>query len=411
MAIIEYDQLEFRREKNHVKAFFLKNFYFTIEDDELDRIGSWKVRKNAVDFSSVSQRSAERKFRLIVQKGISELRSSINNHPTEYVHANSGIPLIGNSAFGIIDRNSTLIEVKPVTGCNLNCIYCSVDEGLSSRRRQDFLVEKDYIVDELKKLIMFKQAERIEVHIGTHGEPMLYSPLSQLVREISGISQVERVSMDTNGTMLTEKKLDELARAGLSQFNLSLNSLDPKIAAKMAGCAYDVEKVRDTAKHIAAREDTDLILTPILLPGVNEQEIPKLIRFARKIGAGKHCPAIGIQNFLNYRFGRNPVKQMPSANFFEKMREWERQHGIKLIFGEKDFHIRKTKKLPLPFRKGDVVEAEIICDGRIGNEKIAAADDRNITVICPDGTRGKVRVKLIRSKHNIFVGKCLKKKR
>ena len=35
-----------------------------------------------------------------------------------YISKESSIPLIGHSAFGIIDRGTNLLQVRPITGCN-----------------------------------------------------------------------------------------------------------------------------------------------------------------------------------------------------------------------------------------------------------------------------------------------------
>ena len=65
-------------------------------------------------------------------------------------------------------------------------------------------------------------------------------------------------------------------------------------------------------------------------------------------------------------------------------------------------------ELPKPFKKGQVVEAEIVLPGRIGNEKLAVANDRLISIpncYKEEGTRVKLRIK--RTKHNIFLGEML----
>ena len=62
-----------------------------------------------------------------------------------YIHQNSGIPLIGTNYFGLVDRDTNIIEFKPITSCNIDCIYCSVAQ---EKRVMDYVVEKDYLVQE-----------------------------------------------------------------------------------------------------------------------------------------------------------------------------------------------------------------------------------------------------------------------
>ncbi len=51
------------------------------------------------------------------------------------INVGSEIPLIGTIMFGLIDRGTNLIQVRPTSLCNLNCPYCSVDSGEESKTR------------------------------------------------------------------------------------------------------------------------------------------------------------------------------------------------------------------------------------------------------------------------------------
>ncbi len=334
----------------------------------------------------------------MLEKGFRELKNKLTGKQAVYIHKNSGIPLIGHVGFGIVDRNTNLIEVKPITGCNLNCIYCSVDAG---QRPVDFVVEKDYLIEELVKLIKCKASDNIEVHIGAQGEPLLYKDLSLLLRDISAIPEVKRISMDTNGTLLSPKKVDELLEAGLTRFNLSINSLSQDAARQIAGAYYSAEHIMDLCRYIVSKNENALIITPVWIPGVNDGDIVDIIKFAKSLNA-----PVGIQNFLNYRHGKNPVEQLCFEDFYKKLAELEKRYDIKLVYSAEDFGIVKAKRLSCPFRKNEVVKAEIVCNGRLRNEKLAVAKDRIISVPgCH--SKGKIRLVITRTKHNIIVGKIL----
>ncbi len=79
---------------------------------------------------------------------------SVTKRELVFITKESVIPLLGHAAFGLIDRGTNLIQVRPITGCNLNCIFCSVDEGRKSKTRvTDYIVDPDYLVEELKKVV------------------------------------------------------------------------------------------------------------------------------------------------------------------------------------------------------------------------------------------------------------------
>lgn len=401
MARLTFEDLRFSEEKDFVKVTFLNIFYFNLAKKDLLKISDFEISGDSIDFKDISEKKSENKFYNLLSDGFKGLKNTITGQETVYIHKNSGIPLIGNNAFGLIDRNTSIIEVRVITGCNIDCLYCSVDQ---SQRPTDFVVEKDYLAEEFKKLVEFKGIDEIEAHIGTQGEPLLYAPLADLIKDISSIPEVSTIALDTNGTLLTKNKVDELVKAGLTRFCFSLNALDKELAKKIAVKAYNPDHIKEIIEYIAKKaekKECELILTPVWVPGINDPEIPKIIELSKKL----NCK-IGIQNFLNYKFGKNPAKQMSWDEFIKRMKEFEEKYGIHLLFDfKKDFNIRQTSPLPKPFKKGDIVKARIMCKGRLKREMIAVSNERTITIPNCNETIGKeIKVKITRTKHNIFYG-------
>ena len=346
MAKLSFNDLTFEKDKGRIRVNFLKLFYCYLDEESLRKIAPFEINKSSISFRNVSEQSARRKLEFLLFNAFRSLKNRLSNKKTVYIHRASGIPLIGTNYFGLIDRGTNIIEVKPITSCNVSCIFCSVDEGPHSRRKVDFVVEKDYIVDELRKIVEFKGSNNIDAHINAQGEPTLYADMVELVRGIMSIKGVKRSSIDTNGTLLTKQLVDELAEAGLTRINLSLNALNQEKAQKIAGGAYNLKKVVEIAKYIPKK--MDLIIAPVWMPGFNDDELPKLAKFAQEIGAGKSCPGIGIQNMLNYRFGRNPAESVPMEEFYKKMEGIGQKHGVKLIFDKSAFEVEELPELPKP---------------------------------------------------------------
>ena len=401
MALLEFKDLSFMDKGDSVRFFFLKMFYFDIKKEELLKIGDLKISRNSLEFKGVSEKAARNKLNRILEKGFSSLKSRIGNKKAVYIHKNSGIPLIGTNYFGIVDRGTNILEIKPITGCNFNCIYCSVDEGCFSRKKVDFVVEKDYLVNEVKKVVEYKRVDGIEAHINAQGEPLLYADIAGLVKDIADMEQITTISIDTNGALLTKELADRLIEAGLTRFNLSLNSMDNGLAQHISDTKFDFSKVKEIAKYIS--DKADLIITPVWLPGINDSEIGKLIGFTKELQNDKQDVSIGIQNFLPYKSGRNPVKSVPLGGFYDMLRKLEKEKDIPLILDESTYNIVKTRSLPKPFKKGDIVDANIACDGRMDKEKLAVSAERAISI--PHCHKeGKVKVKITRAKHNVFMG-------
>jgi len=189
------------------------------------------------------------------------------------------LPLIGLIQIGLIDRGTNLIQVRPISGCNLNCIFCSVDEGPNSRTRVTnyFITDLDYLLDWFKWIVKLKGARQIEAHIDGAGEPLLHPAIIELVHMLSDVPGVEVVSMQTNGLTLDGKLITELSEAGLSRINISLHTLDEEKAKMLVGWqGYRLKKVID-ALHEVVNTRTELLVAPVWVHGMTDSDAVKII--------------------------------------------------------------------------------------------------------------------------------------
>lgn len=320
-----------------------------------------------------------------------------------YVTKENGIYARGHIAFGIIDRGTNLLQVRPITGCNLRCLYCSVDEGMRSKTRMtDYMVDVNLLIEEFEKVAEVK-GSGLEAHIDGQGEPLLYPHILELVKKLCDIPEVATVSMQTNGVLLTEKMIQQMEKY-VSRLNISLNALDAPVARALSGTRdYDVEHIKKMCA-LAAKSEMDVLIAPLWVPGWNDVEIPKLIEFALDIGAGKKWPALGIQKYIPHRFGRHIRAKADSfKNFYAKLKEPEKIYNTKLVLRPSDFGIERRAKSEKRFRKGEVVELKIIAPGRMFGEMLSAARDRTIAVITSKKVGEKVNAKIVRAKDDTYL--------
>ncbi|MCX8161915.1 MAG: radical SAM protein [Candidatus Bathyarchaeota archaeon] len=323
----------------------------------------------------------------------------------------SRIPLIGCIAFGVVDRGTNLLQVRPTTICNLSCIYCSTDAGPRSRvRSTEYIVDPDYLYEWVLEVVRYKGSKGIELHIDTVGEPTTYPYLVDLVQKISSIDGVEVVSMQSNGILLDEGKLEDLRDAGLSRPNLSIDTLDPEKARFIAGDeSYDVDRVKTVAEYAAGMDGLDLLVAPVWIPGVNDQDIPEIIEYSLRIGAGKRWPPLGIQKYEVHKRGRKPygVKPFSWGRFYRELRRLERIYNVKLVLGAEDFGIHPRPMIPSPLTVGMKVEAEIVAPGWLRGELLAVAKGRVITVVGvgEELIGRRVYLRMIGCKHNVYLAR------
>ncbi len=384
----KFKNLKFIDQDEKIKVIFMKYFYFHFTKKELGTIADFKIKKRTIEF--LTKKDVKKKFNFLLEKGFTRLKS-FTGKPATYIHMNSGIPLVGSNEFGIVDRGTNFLEIKPITTCNLDCIYCSVDH---SRRLRDFVVEEDYIIQELEKILPIKK-NKVNIHIGGQGEPLMYKDIVRLTRHLRKIGKINTISVNTNGVLLYKRLSTRLVKAGMTHFHISLNAFTQEKADEISCRDYPLKRVKRIAAYLAKK--ANVVLVPVWIPSVNDDEIVKIIKFAKKIKA-----KIGIQNFLEHKLGKKPVNPLPMKVFDQRLAQLQERHDFDLKNLGGDLKIVPDNALKKPFRKNQVIEVNIKTDGRLKNTKIGVSENRVVTVLnCSKS--GRVKAKIIRDKDNIFV--------
>jgi cyclic pyranopterin phosphate synthase len=169
------------------------------------------------------------------------------------------------------------LRVSVTQRCNLHCPYCH-REG-EEKHANNPLTEMTS--EEIVRIV------RVAVNLGmrrvkiTGGEPLLRPDILNIVKGIAEIPGLKDLSMTTNGTLLS-KYAEGLHRNGLKRVNVSIPTLDSEIYHKLMG-----GNLQDVLNGIEAAVKTGfkpVKLNMLILKGVNEKEIPKMINFASKSG-------------------------------------------------------------------------------------------------------------------------------
>lgn len=396
---MKFKDLKFKLNNERLVVYLYNIFKFEIPIEELENLGLYEISEH--EFLG-----DENRFNFLISKHIKNLVNLLSNNPSVYIHSNSEIPLIGSNYFGIVDRNTNIIELKPLTSCNLGCIFCSVDEGINSKKKIDYIIEKDYLIEEFKNIVKQKNCDEIEALVNPQGEPLLYARLSELISDLSKISEVKNIAINTNATLLTKDKVDELIKAGITRINFSLNALSKAKADELAGAKYNLSQVKEIIEYTSKK--ININIAPVWAHKMNDSDIEDIIVFTKELQAKTNkIIFLGIQNMMEYKFGRNPAKQIGWDEFNAKISSLEKKYDINLRNAE-SFKFIETKQLKKPFKKNDIIEAVLMLKGRLRNEILATSENRVISVInCHEKIGKKIKVKLIRSKHNIFTARTL----
>ncbi len=330
------------------------------------------------------------------------------------VSKESGIPLLGYIAFGVIDRGTNLLQVRACTLCPYECIFCSVDAGPKSRTRQvEFIVDVDYLIETFERVVEEKGIDDVEAHLDGMGEPTAHPEIVEIVRRIREVPGVKVISMQSRGFRLDKKLVKELERAGLDRINLSIDAIDEGVARFLnPSPLYNHRKLLEMAEYIAKETSIDLHITPVWIPGINDGEIRKIVEFALKIGAGKRWPPLGIQKLLFHKRGRKVKgsRDVSWGEFYRFLEELEREYGIKLRLSLADYGMHPAPTVRYPHKAGEKVRVKIVSPGIFKGEVVGRTPRGWAVAIV--GVKGcekllgrEAIVRIIEDKHGLYIAK------
>jgi len=168
------------------------------------------------------------------------------------------------------------ISLNSSSYCNFNCVFCH-REGIHGNGRELMTPS------EIGRIVRILNRFGVQYVKLTGGEPLLRSDILDILDEIKSAG-IKEISMTTNGTRLAELAYD-LKRHGLNRVNVSIHSMDRWRYFLLTG----VDALDYTLEAIEAAVDAGLRpvkLNMVVLRGVNEDDLGKLIEYSRELGGG-----------------------------------------------------------------------------------------------------------------------------
>jgi cyclic pyranopterin phosphate synthase len=163
-------------------------------------------------------------------------------------------------------RPINYLRISVTDRCNLRCIYCMPEEGVTLMSHRDILsYEEIYTV---AKVAAGLGINKIRL---TGGEPLVRLGLADLVKMLAGIDTIDDISLTTNGILLAQHAA-ELKKAGLRRVNVSLDTLKPERFGQITRCG----KLEDTLEGIAAAHAAGLDpvkINMVVMAGINDDEL------------------------------------------------------------------------------------------------------------------------------------------
>jgi len=200
------------------------------------------------------------------------------------------LPLLSGTPVDRLGRTIRDVRLSVTDRCNFRCGYCMPAEVFGP----------DFAFLPRAELLTFEEialVARVLVGLGartlriTGGEPLVRRDLDRLVALLraieipNGAEDGESIdlALTTNGSLLAPLAAP-LRGAGLDRITVSLDSLDPAIAARMSGSALPLDRVLEGIAAASAAGFAPIKLNAVVRRGTNDAGIAALVDFAREGG-------------------------------------------------------------------------------------------------------------------------------
>ena len=170
-------------------------------------------------------------------------------------------------------RRIDYLRISITDRCNLRCIYCMPENGVSSISH-DALLRYEEIV-RVVRLMQPLGVQKVRI---TGGEPMARRGCLELVRSLHEIGGLSRIAMTTNALLL-RGRMREARDKGLTSVNISLDTLDPIRYRQMTRLG-DVAPVLDVIDEALAC-GLDVKLNAVPVRGMNENDLVSVAALAK----------------------------------------------------------------------------------------------------------------------------------
>ncbi|EGG13030.1 uncharacterized protein MELLADRAFT_114913 [Melampsora larici-populina 98AG31] len=133
-------------------------------------------------------------------------------------------PKVSPNLIDTFGRKHTYLRISLTERCNLRCQYCMPENGIP--KSQLTPTSKLMTTPELLNITEILVRHGINKIRFTGGEPSLRSDLPDIIHKVNQLNGIKSIGMTSNGILL-KRRLKSLIDAGLTNLNLSLDTLDP----------------------------------------------------------------------------------------------------------------------------------------------------------------------------------------
>jgi len=178
---------------------------------------------------------------------------------------------------GITDqhgRSFNYLRIAVNEKCNLRCIYCMPEKGISFEPQDKLLTRKEVI-----RVIQVVAKLGVNKIRFTGGEPLLRKDLVELVSGAAETPGIDSLNLTTNGILLANV-VETLKDAGLTGVNVSIDTLEKEKYTEITRRDYIDQACKglEAAKRVGI---PSIKVNVVALRGFNDHELSNFVRLTK----------------------------------------------------------------------------------------------------------------------------------
>ena len=181
--------------------------------------------KIANDLSNNSS-EIESQFKL-TPNVIEELKTMNDNEIGKYLYHRYRYEIFPQEK--ILDEFPPYLQIEPTSICNYRCVFCYQTDNIFNKKSNKFMGHMTFdtfkdIVDQIEGKVEF-------VSLASRGEPLMCKDIEKMLLYTTG--KFLNLKINTNASMLTEKKIHAVLQSGVKTLVFSADAADEKNYSKL----------------------------------------------------------------------------------------------------------------------------------------------------------------------------------
>ena len=205
-------------------------------------------------------------------------------------------------------RTVNYLRVSVTERCNFRCQYCMPEKPFSWVPRENLLSFEELFL--FMKVAIDEGVTKIRI---TGGEPLLREGLDKFIKMIHDYKPDIDLALTTNAYLLPQTA-QALKDAGLKRLNISLDSLKPEVAHKIAQKDVLAQVLKGIDKALEVGLGVKINMVP--LKGINDIEILDVMNYCRERNI-----KIRFIEYMENSHASKTIEGMHGREILEKVKE------------------------------------------------------------------------------------------